>query len=177
MLQPSEQQCAAELAKNATTPAAAAAAAVASAPAATHLLEQQLQQAHQQQEQQQLQGAQASAPSELDEEAKWAEEMDLVERNKRLAAEGGAPSEPLADQGPSIKRAKGDATGPEVTAHDILLQVAKAQLAAAREKEVKAAADNDAPTLPLGAASGSSSSSSAAGAPLADLAEALANCG
>ncbi len=48
-LQPSEQQRAAELARNATTPAAAAAAAVASAPAATHLLEQQLQQAHQQQ--------------------------------------------------------------------------------------------------------------------------------
>ncbi len=103
--------------------------------------------------------------------------MDLVERNKRLAAEGGAPSESPADQGSSIKRAKGDATGPEVTAHDILLQVAKAQLAAAREKEVKAAVDNDAPTLPLGAASGSSSSSSAAGAPLAGLAEALANCG
>ena len=100
-----------------------------------------------------------------------------MERSKRLAAEGATPSEPTADQGPSIKRAKGDATGPEVTAHDILLQVAKAQLAAAREKEVKAAADNDAPILPPGAASGSSSSSSAAGAPLAGLAEALAQCG
>ncbi len=108
--------------------------------------------------------------------------MDQVERSKRnkeLAAQGSSESEPPADQGPSIKRAKAEGSGAEqLTAHDILLQVAKVQLAAARQEEVQETADHDAPALPLGAgASGSSSSSSAAGPSLAGLADALQKCG
>ena len=116
-----------------------------------------------------------------DAEAKWAEEMDLVERTKRnneasqAAAGGSTVNVPQADQEPSIKRAKGDGIASDLSAHDILLQVAKVQLAAARKDEVQKAADNDVPAMPLEAgASGSSSSSSTAGPSLAD---ALQKCG
>ena len=98
-----------------------------------------------------------------DAEAKWAEEVDLVERTKRndepsQAAEGATDDVPRADQEPSIKRAKGDGTSSDLSAHDILLQVAKVQLAAARKDEVQKIADNDVPAMPLGAGASRSSS-------------------
>ena len=161
-LQPSERQLAAELSES--TSAAATATAAAAAAANTISLE-----------------APTTLTLDQDAEAKWAEEMDLVERTKRnneasqAAAEGSTDDVPRADQEPSIKRAKGDGTSSDLSAHDILLQVAKVQLAAARKDEVHKTASNDVPTMPLGAgASGSSSSSSTAGPSLAD---ALQNCG
>ena len=79
----------------------------------------------------------------LDAEADWAEEME-VERTKRnkedsQAAEGSAEAAPQADEEPSIKRAKGGANSEgdigaaELTAHDLLIQVAKVQLSACQK--------------------------------------------
>ena len=84
--------------------------------------------------------------------------MERTKRNNEPAAEGSIEEVPRADQEPSIKRAKGDGNASELTAHDLLLQVAKVQLAAARKKEVQKTADNDVPAMPLGTeASGNSS--------------------
>ena len=117
--------------------------------------------------------------------------MERTKRNNeqsQAAAEGSTEETPQGDEEPSIKRAKGEGyvesgNASDLSAHDLLIQVAKVQLAAARKDEVQNIADNDVEKIgtmvfagPCGAgASGSSSSSSSTGVPT--LAESLQKCG